>query len=252
MDERATVILPCAGSGSRLGLPFGKELLPLGPGRTPLDATLDLLRPHGARLRLVVVLGGKREATARHILRAAGDLPVAFTAQQPGLEESTGAVLSARPWYATRNLVLLPDQILKRRAPTLIADALEALQDDPFCFLASRENDPARIIQDGALRITDDTPARLLAYAEHPDPSAAAGFNAVWFGFGFRCAHAEPALRLMHRAVSGRPVTAAEVSASPLAGCPVLDAGPYRDIGTWPAVLEEWATTAAITGGDRP
>jgi hypothetical protein len=248
-DERVTVVLPCAGSGSRLGLPFGKELLPLGPGRTPLAATLDLLRPHASMLRLIVVLGGQREATARHILRIAGGLPVAFAAQQPGLEESTGAVLSAEPWFGTRTLVLLPDQILMHPPGSLLAEAMEALRGAPFCFLAARENDPAKIARDGALRITDDTPARLMAYAEHPDVSAASGFNAVWFGFGFRREHAAPALRLMHRAVTGETVTAADVAASPLAGCPVLDTGLYRDIGTWPAVLEEWKALVAPAEG---
>jgi hypothetical protein len=254
MEERATVVLPCAGSGRRLGLPFGKELLPLGPGRTPLDATLDLLLPHSEQLRLVVVLGAQREATARHIVRAAAArMPVAFIAQQPGLGEATGAVLSAGPWYGTRNLVLLPDQVLTCPPGGLVGGALEALRDAPFCFLASRESDPARISQDGALRITDDEPARLLDYAEHPALAAAGGFNAVWFGFGFRRDHALPALSLLHRAVSGEPVTAADVAASPLAACPVIDAGPYRDVGTWPAVLEQWDHAArAGRGGTRP
>jgi len=244
--ERATVILPCAGAGRRLGLPFGKELLPLGPGSTPLDATLGLLLPHASMLRLVVVLGPKREATARHILRttAAGELPVAFTCQQPDLAESTGAVLSAEPWYSGRNLVLLPDQVLTRPPGGLVVSALDALGDAPFCFLASRETDPARISRDGALAITASAPARLLAYAEHPAPAEASRFNAVWFGFGFRRERAGDAVSLLHRAVTGEPVTTSEVASSPLDGCAVIDTGPYRDLGTWPAVMAHWASNA--------
>jgi len=243
MTGDVTVVLPCGGSGRRLGLPFAKELLPLGPGRTPLDATLDLLRPHAGRLRLVVVLGPQREATARHILAMAGQTPVAFIPQQPALRESTGAVLSAGPWFGERNLVLLPDQILTSPPPDPAGQALDLLREAPFCFLASRENDPVKISRDGALRISDTSPARLMAYAEHPAAGDAAGFNAVWFGFGFRREHAIPALSLMHRAVCGEPVTPADVAASPLAGCPVLDTGPHRDAGTWPAVLDLWGDT---------
>jgi CTP:molybdopterin cytidylyltransferase MocA len=243
MTGDVTVVLPCGGSGRRLGLPFGKELLPLGPGRTPLDATLELLRPHAARLRLVVVLGPHREATARHILAMAGQTPVAFIPQQPALRESTGAVLSAEPWFGERNLVLLPDQILTSAPPDPAGQALELLRKAPFCFLASRENDPVKLGRDGALRISGTSPARLLAYAEHPAAGDAAGFNAVWFGFGFRREHAIPALSLMHRAICGEPVTPADVAASPLAGCPVLDTGPYQDAGTWPAVLDLWSDT---------
>jgi hypothetical protein len=244
--ERATIILPCAGAGRRLGLPFGKELLPLGPRSTPLDATLGLLLPDAARLRLVVVLGPEREATARHILRvtASSRLPVAFTCQQPGLPESTGAVLSAQPWYSERNLVLLPDQVLTSPPDGLVPSALQALGDAPFCVLASRETDPARISRDGALSITSSTPARLVDYAEHPSPAQAGRFNAVWFGFGFRREHADEAVSLLHRAVTGEPVTAGEVAGSPLGGCAVIDVGLYRDLGTWPAVIAHWAGTA--------
>lgn len=240
--QRATVILPCAGSGTRLGLPFGKELLPLGPGSTPLDETLALLVPHALALRLVVVLGGGREATARHVTAraAAARLPVAFAAQDPGLTECTGAVLSAAPWFSERNIVLLPDQVLDYPDPGLITSALDTLDNAPFCFLAAREDAPERISRDGALRVTNGTPARLLDYAEQPPLADAGRFNATWFGFAFRDDAGE-ALSLLHRAVTGRPVTTADVAASPLAGCPVIEAGPYRDLGTWPAVRARWA-----------
>jgi hypothetical protein len=245
MGEAATVVLPCAGDGSRLGLPFGKELLPLGPGYAPLDATLELLRPHAGHIRLVVVLGSGREATARRILTLTeGLLPAAFITQRPGLGEATGAVLSAAPWFGERNLVLLPDQILTSPPPDPAGQALDLLHEAPFCFLAARETDPVKISADGALRISDTTPARLLGYAEHPPAGQAAGFNAVWFGYGFRREHAIPALSLMHRAACGQPVTDAEFAASPLPGCPVVDTGPYRDTGTWPAVLQLWEAAA--------
>jgi hypothetical protein len=104
----------------------------------------------------VVVLGAGREATARHVVRKAAlaSLPVAFITQLPGLTGSTGAVLSAKPWFAQRNLVLLPDQVLASPPRDLVASALDALSDAPFCFLASRQDDPAAITRDGALSIS--------------------------------------------------------------------------------------------------
>jgi hypothetical protein len=149
-------------------------------------------------------------------------------------------VLSAAPWFTERNLVLLPGQVLDHPDPGLVTAALDALDDAPFCFLAAREDDPERISRDGALRVTIGTPARLLDYAEQPPLDVASRFNATWFGFAFR-QDAGEALSLLHRAVTGRPVTTADVAASPLAGCPVIEAGPYRDLGTWPAVRARWA-----------
>lgn len=241
MKGRATVILPCAGRGSRLGLPFPKELLPLGPGRTPLDATLELILPHADRLRLVVVTDTTtRQPTIAHILRAAkGRLPVAFVPQLSDLPETIGAVLSAQAWFSDRNLCLLPDQVLDTPRDGLIPDALALLDNAGFCFVASPETDPERLSRDGALRLNCATPPRVTGYAEHPCPADAA-FNAVWFAFAFRAETAPEALPLMHRAVCGTAISDVDLAASPLYGCPALTVGPYHDTGTWPAVLELW------------
>ena len=238
---RATVILPCAGRGSRLGLPFPKELLPLGPGRTPLDATLELILPHADRLRLLVVTDSTRQPTIAHILRAAkGRLPVAFVPQLPDLPETVGAVLSAQAWFSDRNLCLLPDQVLDTPRDGLIPDALALLDGAGFCFVASPETNPERLSRDGALRLNCATPPRVTGYAEHPRQADAASFNAVWFAFAFRAETAPAVLPLMHHAVCGTAVSDADLAASPLYGCPALTVGPYHDTGTWPAVLELW------------
>ena len=85
-----------------------------------------------------------------------------------------------------------------------------------------------------------------------PAPAQAGRFNAVWFGFGFRREHADKAVSLLHRAVTGEPVTAGDVAGSPLGGCAVIHAGPYRDLGTWPAVLAHWAGNATAQEEARP
>ena len=63
------VVLPCAGSGSRLGLPFPKELAPLGPGRCVIDSSLDLIRNAAADCDLSVLLmtDGERDLTVRYV-----------------------------------------------------------------------------------------------------------------------------------------------------------------------------------------
>jgi hypothetical protein len=50
----------------------------------------------------------------------------------------------------------------------------------------------------------------------------------------------------------GEPVTTDEVTASLLDSCPVIEAGPYRDLGTWPAVWAHWAGTTAADVEARP
>lgn len=247
-----TVIIPCAGDGTRLGLPFPKELLPVAERRTAVDTIFDLLLPYAQRLRVLVVINDNRALTVNHLARYATRIPLAFLVQRADLPDVTGAVLSALDWAGPRSLVLLPDQVLHdpQAATGLVPAALETLADAPFCFLSATETDPTRLGIDGALRLTLGAGGgqRVIAYADKPGDQTTAGFNAVWFGYGFRREAARPALDIIDRSTNGHSVSPEQFAASPLAGCPALDVGPFTDIGTWPGL----ASRLASAFGDRP
>ncbi|MBV9025423.1 MAG: hypothetical protein JO362_16895 [Streptomycetaceae bacterium] len=244
--ERDTVVLPLAGAGSRLGLPTPKELLPIGTGRVALDATLDLLAPHTARLRLLAVIADGREATVRYLKRRCAELglPLAFAFQDPGLPESTGAVLGAQPWFGPATLVLLADQVLHAPEPRAVGDILDLIHDGhPAAFLAARETSVERLATDGALLLNDPHDAhdrpRVVDFADKPGLEEASRFNAVWFGYAVARSAARPFLRALHRATLRLPTPPAD-EAEPLLGLPVVEVGAFSDLGTWPAVTTYW------------
>ncbi|WP_019061466.1 hypothetical protein [Streptomyces prunicolor] len=240
--ERDTVVLPLAGAGSRLGLPTPKELLPTGDGRVALDVTLDLLAPHASRIRLVAVIGDGRESTVRHLRSrcTALGLPLAVAFQDPGLPESTGAVLSAEPWFGPATLVLLADQVLLAPEPEAVGDILDLIHaGHPAAFLAARETDPERLAVDGALNL-DDSPdrPRVVGFADKPGLRAAGRFNAVWFGYAVARPSASRFLAALHHATLHRPAQQDALTA--LLGASVVEVGPFCDLGTWPAVTAYW------------
>ncbi|MFB7673175.1 hypothetical protein ACFC26_17375 [Kitasatospora purpeofusca] len=246
--ERDTVVLPCAGAGSRLGLPIAKELVPVGAGRVALDHALDLLAPHAHRLRLVAVLGEGREATARHLTaRCAGlGLPLAFCSQDDGLAESTGAVLSTAAWWGAATAVLLPDQVLARPAPRAVGDLLDLVHaGHRAAFLTSAQSDPDRLAVDGCLRLETTADHRLPVVADFadkpgPEQAQAQRFNAVWFAYAFARGHGPAFLDVLHRVTLRRPLP--DTGLAPLLGAPALDVGEFTDLGTWPNLA------ATITG----
>jgi mannose-1-phosphate guanylyltransferase len=249
---RSTVVVPCGGTGSRLGWPFAKELTPIGERRVLLDATLELIAPCADTVRLVVVVDGHREATIRHLQHRCAQLevPWAVVYQPAQLVESTGAVLSAQAWFTAANLVLLPDQLLLRPLGTEVAAALGAIhQGAAFCFLAARETDPARLAADGALRLqpgaTPGEPAMIADYADKPRLARAAEFNAVWFGYAFAKSHAAAALHVLHTATVDRHLPVDGLG--PLHGSPVVEVGPFVDLGTWPAIRRHLSTVELVT-----
>ncbi|MEV7885140.1 hypothetical protein ACWD3I_25555 [Streptomyces sp. NPDC002817] len=240
--ERDTVVLPLAGVGARLGLPTSKELLPIGEGRVALDATLDLLAPLASRIRLVAVIGEGREPTVRHLRSRCLvlGLPLVLAFQDPSLPESTGAVLSAEAWFGPATLVLLPDQVLDVPKPTAVGDVLDLIHaGHPSAFLAARESDAERLAVDGALLLDDtvDGP-RVIAFADKPGLPAAEAFNAVWFGYAVARAAATAFVSALHHATLHRPNPPDTLTA--LLGAPVVEVGPFRDLGTWPAVTAYW------------
>ncbi|MGW3185003.1 hypothetical protein ACWDD9_37590 [Kitasatospora sp. NPDC001119] len=237
---RDTVVLPCAGTGSRLGLPIAKELVPTGPGRVALDHTLDLLAPHADRLRLVAVLGPGREATARHLTARCADLglPLALCSQDAELPESTGAVLSCEAWWGPATAVLLPDQILAQPAPHAVGNLLDLVHTGHrAAILMAAENDPQRLAVDGALRLEGTCGhewPQVADFADKPGLEQADRFNAVWFAYAFAHEHGRAVLDVLHRATLRQPPGPEGIA--PLLGAPALDVGPFTDLGTWPNV----------------
>jgi hypothetical protein len=244
--DRPCVIIPCAGRGSRLGLPYPKELLALAPGRTLIDEAFELLSPLLSELRVVLVISPEKTATVRYMERYADLCDLAFVFQKACYPEVIGAVLSARAWYGERNLILLPDQIVRPHAaqPDPVGAAFETLRNRPACFVCKEEHDPARLANDGALdlAVSADGGMWVRDYAEKPC-TRAADYNAVWVGCGFRLECAECVLDLMDRSTRRLPVDREELERSPLYGAPAILVSDYWDLGTWESIYRYLTTS---------
>lgn len=237
--SRATVILPSAGEGRRLGLPYPKELVALGPQRTAIDATLESL-PADRDLAVVVVVSPAKTATIRYLARYAEVLAMAFVHQRSDRPGCIGAVLSAKPWFGDRNLVLLPDQlvVVEPGSANPVSAALDALDDNPFCFITKQETASDRLARDGALRVEcNGGDAHVVDYCDKPR-AGWERFNAIWAGFAFRREAAEGALEILDRSTRGESVSQRDIEDSPLFGSPAIQVADCVDIGTWPALRD--------------
>lgn len=237
-------VLPCAGAGRRLGLPYPKELLAIGPGRLLIDETLDLLRATEAPLDgVVLVIDDPDRPTVSYVTSQLADLPVCVVRQAVAGREWTSAVLSVTTWLGSRALVLLPDQMVRSLPGTdPLRWALAALTDHPISFLAHRQPDPARLAGDGALRIVDDHGVLTVdGYAERPG-TRADRFDSAWVAVALRIPDGLAALEAMHRMLTVRlPVPPPELRRVGILGAPVAYVAQYQDLGTWTNVREHWS-----------
>ncbi|MBE1496075.1 UTP-glucose-1-phosphate uridylyltransferase [Amycolatopsis lexingtonensis] len=176
-----SVILPCAGLGTRFGAPYAKELHCLAPGVTVLDRSLDAVvevAKSGLSVRVVVVFGPHKLDTVKYLARYAGMFQLVFVYQddvaQPGLD---GAIRCALPLTRGPVALVLPD-IVVSGVDSLLA-ALRETAVAGWSVVAAEERDPGVLRQMGALTVAGGSDVVTVeAAAEKPaDPS---GFNALW------------------------------------------------------------------------
>jgi dTDP-glucose pyrophosphorylase len=179
-----SIILPCAGFGTRFGAPYSKELHCLAPGVTVLDRSLEAvveLVTSGLSVRLVVVFGTHKLDTVRYLARYAETFQIVFVYQhhssEPGLD---GAIRSALPMTRGPVALVLPDIVVSGAASagSLLA-ALRRAEVAGWSVVAAEERDPDILRQMGALAVAEeDGVVTVEAAAEKPtDPS---DFNAFW------------------------------------------------------------------------
>jgi hypothetical protein len=229
--HQVRVVLPCAGSGSRLGLPFGKELAPAGPGRCLIDSCLDLIRACTGDVRVVLMTDGQREGTARYVRRGLPGIPVAEVVQDPAAPDLAEAVIALEPWLGYVNVLLLPDVIYGWAGDPVTDVAVRAVSHG-FAVAAVKAG-PEQVRAAGALRVEDD---RVAAFEDKPpDPS---GYGALWGMLAFtNGSFGLDGLRLV--AESASRTRTGPVTDPPVRGAPVTWLAGFRDCGTWDGYLAE-------------
>ncbi|MFE4371709.1 hypothetical protein ACFRMN_26425 [Streptomyces sp. NPDC056835] len=210
-----SIILPCAGFGTRFRAPYSKELHCLAPGVTVLDRSLEAvveLAKSGLNVRLVVVFRTHKLDTVSYLARYAETFQIVFVYQDESFEPGlNGAIRSALPMMQGPVALVLPDIVITGAgsAGCLLA-ALRHIGVAGWSVVAAEEQDPDTLQQMGALAVVEGGGVITVeAAADKPaDPS---GFNAFW---GMVAVTAEEAHRL--------PDVASKGADSPLAGAVAL------------------------------
>ena len=213
-----------------MGLPFPKELAPLGPGRVVIDSCLDLVGKAREKrdVRILLLEDGTREQTIRYIQAKLPDIPVAHVRQNPLITDFGSAVLSLEPWFSEINVIMLPDGVYDA-AWDPVGELAAAVFRKDFAFAAAALP-PEDITCLGGLEISG---GRVKSYQEKPkDPSR---FNAAWTMIGFSdLLGGIKGLELVRLAMGCGEV----IQSPPVLDCPVVWVNGYRDCGTWGNYLQ--------------
>ncbi|TXS75500.1 hypothetical protein EAO69_13005 [Streptomyces sp. me109] len=179
-----SVILPCAGFGTRFGAPYSKELHCLAPGVTVLDRSLEAvveLAKSGLNVRLVVVFGAHKLDTVSYLARYADTFQMVFVYQDQSFEpDLDGAIRTALPMTHGPVALVLPDIVVSGAGSTgsLLA-AFRRTDVAGWSVVAAEERNPDTLRQMGALALAEGSGLVTVAAATDK-PADPSGFNAYW------------------------------------------------------------------------
>ena len=227
------VILPCAGRGQRMGLPFPKELAPLGPGRCLIDSSLGLIADasHASDVRVLLLTDGERGQTAARVRGRLDGIPIAEVLQDPDAADMPEAVLALEPWLGCRNVLLLPDVIYEWTGDPVTEMATQ-VSHCGFAVAAVKAG-PEEISRAGALAVRDN---QIAAYEDKP--AVPDRYDALWgmLAFSGGGSGLDAFRAIAESTARTRP---GPVTGPPLLHAPVIWLDGYRDCGTWDAYLAE-------------
>jgi molybdopterin-guanine dinucleotide biosynthesis protein A len=245
-DNRLTVILPCAGQGSRLGLASPKELFEIFPGTRLIDFSLQHLLTASQKTSIdisaAVVIRPGKSAVVEYVRQRLPGINVTAVMFNSHHQEWPGSVYSARDVFSRNNLVLLPDSYLSLVAPSrednavtmahrgkpLVESVLEALSRYNVVFGCCQCRDWERLKTLGAVRIEKDI---VTAFQDKPQPGEGPeSFNGFWGCYGFTREYAKPLYDFLIHSLHHQPLPLSEQPFYPPGVIPVAD---YYDLGTW-------------------
>lgn len=240
-----TVILPCAGSGMRLGLKRPKELLEIVPGTRLIDLSLAHIR--GAfslpGIRVAVVIRPWKAEVVNHVRQSLPGVSVEAVMFDDSYKEWPGSVYSARETYSDHNLVLLPDSMLNlgkgfinggpichnAEGASLIELVQDALLHHKLVFGFIECKDRRVLKKMGALRVEEGV---VTLFQDKPEESLEK-YNGFWGCYAFRKEVGQSLYNFLIKSVQHQPVSLRD---QPFYPPGIIRVESYRDLGTWSAI----------------
>ncbi len=237
-DKMMTVVLPCAGEGSRMALKTPKELYDIFPERGGvrlIDFSLAHIRAFQwpEQVRVAVVVRPWKVGVAEYVRQQLPGIDVDTVMFDDRYQEWPGSVYSAAGCFSAHNLVLLPDSCLKltktnitNEKETLIERMLGALASAKVVFGHVPCRDKEILGTMGAMRVENN---RVTAFQDKPR-AALEIFNGFWGCYGFRREVGRELYDFLIQSVRHEGACLEEQSFYPPG---VIGLAAYFDLGTW-------------------
>lgn len=229
---KLTVIIPAAGKGSRLNLPYSKEIMRVNRDQALIDYTFDLFDGMGRDdIDFIVVINEYKTDIVRYLAKYKNKFNLSFTFQDPDKLEYTGAIKSAKHLFGEYNIVLLPDTLLTLfEGQNLVRELHVCLETDGFTFLFKNEGDEKTLSTKGCLKL--NSKKQVIDYEDKPSQNFTR-FDGYWCGFGFKKSVFDNCISFMEKSTLKIDDPKIDIRQTKLFGKKVIEIKDYKDLGTW-------------------
>ena len=232
---KLTVILPAAGKGSRLNLPYPKEILRLNRDKALIDNSFNLFDGLGRNdVEFVVVINEEKTEIIKYLSKYKSQYNISFTYQNPSELEYTGAIKSAKHLFGENNIVLLPDTIIiLPEDVSFVKELHNNLEESGFTFLFKSETNEKMLNTKGCLKL--DNNEKVVNYEDKPSKNIAR-FNGYWCAFAFKKEVFNECISLMEQSTLKIEKSKINIKDTHIYGSKVINVKDYIDLGTWDEV----------------
>jgi len=234
---KLTVIMPAAGKGSRLGLPYPKEIMHLEEGKALIDYSFDFFQNRTREeVEFVVVINEHKTDLVKYLSKYKDRFKISFTFQDPDEHEYTGAIKSAYHLFGENNVVMLPDTLMKLPPSIDLYDRVtNNLRSKGFVFFYKKETNPLMLATKGSLTVENGF---VKAYEDKPTDEFFK-YNAFWCSFAFTKREFPMCIRFMEKSTLREGFDVDEIKLTPIYNSLGIEVVDYIDLGTWGEVRRQ-------------
>ncbi len=235
MCEKLTIILPAAGKGLRLNLPYSKEILMLKSTMALIDYSFNLFNNVDKELiKFVIIINEKKTDIIKYLSKYKCRFNISFTYQDPEKPEYTGAIKSSYHLLGKKNLVLLPDTKLKlSKNKNLFKEVINKLEKEDFTFLFKYEKNFEVLKTKGCIQLNEDK--KVVFYEDKPK-SGFEIFDGYWGGFAFNKNIFFESLNFMEKSTLKKSLNSNAIQKTKIYNSSVIEIEDYLDLGSWESI----------------
>jgi hypothetical protein len=235
--EPLCIIIPCAGKGTRLNLPFSKELFSFEKGKCLIDYTFDMFSNYKRHeVNFVVTIDEDKTDLVKYLGKYKHLYNISFTYFNPCEVDLPGSLRSAKHLFGENNIVVLPDTIMKFKYRDIVDTINKELLENDFIFLFKKETLHRILMLRGALYVSNTN--HIIDYEDKPQKGIDR-FNAYWCSFAFKKDAFDSYMNVIekfYKKENNKPL----IKSTLLYNTKAIEIEDYADFGTWDEIYNKF------------